>query len=133
MKSIDSTEKAIQEYAATLGYWPSSAKWDNYARRNGNFSRAWLYKHTNMTWNQYRVKFGYPPHYRTFSKEECIAAIQQAASELSHWTMKMYEEWRDGNADIPSGNQIKLLFGTWNNAVVGAGLTPNSRGRTVKT
>jgi len=57
-------------------------------------------------------------------KPNCIKALQQAALELGEsFSMNKYDCWR--SSDMPSSDQIRRLFGTFNKAKKAAGLEVN--------
>lgn len=65
-----------------------------------------------------------------YSEEDCIEALEAAARDLEKTpTMR---EYREGPYE-PSSKTIQSRFGTWNQALAAAGLTPNKRGRRAST
>ena len=121
------TEKAIKEYAESLGYWPSQTQWNKYASQHGHLSYTGLYYHTKTNWERYRQKFDFPSREKVFSRAECIEALKNAAKKLGlFFTRKEYGEWQKNKSDLPSIGQISGRCGGWNKAKEDAGLFSNT-------
>jgi hypothetical protein len=61
-----------------------------------------------------------------FSRRDMINAIQEARVHLHKTPTKVaYNAYRDGDPTLPSKGTIERYFGSWNNAMKAAGITPN--------
>jgi len=131
-KRLDKTLKILKKYAEANG-WPSQKEWDEYARENNLYSFMGIYYITKLNWETLRQELNIPPRNKTFSRDECIQALKQAAEEYGIFIKRSeYAEWQKNHRDMPTPAQISRRCGGFNKAKELAGLVPSRvLGRTI--
>lgn len=118
--------EALRKYASEVGYWPSESEWNRFAKENGFYVGQTIRAKTEKSWESLRKEFGFAPKNKTYTKEDCIRALKKAAEVYGlKLKRKEYEAWRKTQEDEPSPAQISLLFRSFTNAKIAAGLIPN--------
>ncbi|WP_067924841.1 hypothetical protein [Alicyclobacillus shizuokensis] len=120
---LDQSLAALKELASQLGYWPSKEQWDEYASVHGLLRYMSMYYHIRKSWNTLRDEMGFSPREVTYTKEDCIRALQEAAKVAPLLSQDAYEAWQTQHPEYPTLEQVKRrLGGTWNRAKERAGL-----------
>lgn len=124
---LEKSIEALKQYASMLGYWPSISQWDEYAKEHGYMIFQTMRYHHEKSWEQLRKEFGFPKKQKRYTKEQCVEALRKAA-EIYGPTIsrKEYERWAREQEDVPSSVQISIVFGSYTQAKIEAGLVPNA-------
>lgn len=118
--------EALKKYASDIGYWPPESEWNQHAKKKKLYVGQTIRLKTEKSWERLRKEFGFKPKNKTFSKEDCIRALKNAAEVYGpKLKRKEYEVWRKTQEDVPSPAQISLQFRSFTNAKIAAGLIPN--------
>ncbi|WP_088832749.1 hypothetical protein [Paenibacillus tyrfis] len=123
-KRFEESIERLQEYAREHG-WPTVQQWNSFAKKQGLLQTGAILRFTKKSWRQICEQYGFPFTFNRYTKNDCIAAIIEAASVVgSSLTKIQYEEFRKGK-DLPSISNINTLCTGWNAAKREAGLEEN--------
>lgn len=124
-KKLNDSLEALKKFASDLGHWPFRSEWDSYAKENGYYLYQTIYYHTEKSWEELRKEFGFQKKITRYTKDDCIAALKEAA-EIYGPTIKRreYNEWAK-EKDAPTAMQMVSIFGSYTKAKLAAGLIPN--------
>jgi site-specific recombinase XerD len=83
---------------------------------------VFMYRKFFSSWNNVLELLGYNPHKKRYTKEELLQILKDYKEKTGK--VPAYNTFEEDES-LPSTTPYKLHFGSWNNALIEAGITPN--------